>query len=315
VKVSWISILEVLTKPRPMSPRVSLLALSGFLFPIGAFGQDVQPRVYTPAPVGVNLVTVAYSYSSGLVLFDKTIPIENANGDIHGVNLAYSRSIGVFGMAGRADILAPFVNGDWEGDLKSEARTVSRTGFGDPTIRVALFFVGAPALTREEFASFEPKTIIGGIVRVRVPLGQYEADKLINLGSNRWSVSPQLGVSHVAGRFLLEAYAAAWFFSNNNEFLGTNTLAQDPLLTFQVHAGYLFRGGFWLAVSSRQSLGGMTSVGGAAETAPETSNRVGATLAIPIAHKYVLKFIATTGLTATIGNDYDTFGVAFQVVL
>ncbi|MFV1981410.1 MAG: transporter, partial [Rhodothermia bacterium] len=219
------------------------------------------------------------------------------------------------GMAGRADILVPFVDGDWEGDLRSEAQTVSRTGFGDPTIRIALFFVGAPALTRGEFASFEPETIIGGIVRVRVPLGQYEADKFINLGSNRWSVSPQFGVSHVAGRFLLEAYAAAWFFSDNSEFLGTRTLAQNPLLTFQVHAGYLFRRGFWLAVSSRQSLGGATSVDGGDKTTPETSNRVGATLAIPIAQKYALKFIATTGLTATIGNDYDTFGVALQVVL
>ena len=38
--------------------------------------QDVQPRVYAPAPTGVNVLTLGYAYSSGDVLFDKTIPIE-----------------------------------------------------------------------------------------------------------------------------------------------------------------------------------------------------------------------------------------------
>jgi hypothetical protein len=65
--------------------------------------QDVQPRVYAPAPTGVNLLTLGYAYSSGSVLFDKTVPIENATGDIRSLNVVYSRSIAVLGMAGRAD--------------------------------------------------------------------------------------------------------------------------------------------------------------------------------------------------------------------
>jgi hypothetical protein len=119
----------------------------------------------------------------------------------------------------------------------------------------------------------------------------------------------------LAGRLLLEAYAGAYFFTDNDEFLGTSTLSQDPLFTFQVHVGYRFRRGFWLAASSRQSLGGATEIDGGDKLASEANNRVGLTLAVPIAGRYALRFVATTGITATVGNDYSTFAVAWQVVL
>jgi hypothetical protein len=98
---------------------VARLGLLCALFPACLKGQDVQPRVYTPAPVGVNLLTLAYSYSSGAILFDKTIPIEDADADIHSVAVAFSRSTGVFGMSGRIDLVVPFVTGDWVGDLET----------------------------------------------------------------------------------------------------------------------------------------------------------------------------------------------------
>ena len=212
----------------------ALLTALHLAMPIGLAGQDVAPRVYTPAPVGVNAISLVYAFSTGAVLFDKTLPVENVNGDIHSITGAYSRAIGVFGLAGRVDLVLPFVIGDWQGDVEGIGATTSRTGFADPVARFALFFIGAPALSRAEFAQFKPKTVVGATLRLRVPLGQYDADRLINLGSNRWMLSPQLGVSQVVGRFLLEAYAGVWFFTDNTELLGTNTLSQDPLLVFQV---------------------------------------------------------------------------------
>jgi hypothetical protein len=221
----------------------------------------------------------------------------------------------VFGKAGRADVVLPFVVGNWEGEVQRQAETTSRTGFGDPMLRLAAFLAGAPALKRNEFARFRPRTIVGATLRLAVPLGQYHADKLVNLGSNRWRFGPQVGVSHLAGGLLLEAYAGAWFFTDNHEFLGTSTLSQDPLFTLQVHAGCRFRRGFWLAVSSRQSLGGTTMVDGGDKLAYESNNRVGLTLAVPVAGVYALKVFCTKGLTATVGNDYTTFAAAWQRVL
>ena len=295
--------------------RATALAGLCLLLPLALRGQDVQPRVYTPAPVGVNLVTLGYTYSAGAVLFDKTIPIEDAEADIHGLALAYSRSIGIFGMAGRADILVPFVVGDWAGEVDRTLRTASRTGFGDPVVRFAVFFVGAPALNRDEFAGFRPKTIVGATLRLGVPLGQYDATRLINLGSHRWTFSPQLGVSHLAGRLFLEATAGVWLFTDNGAFVGTSTKSQDPLVTVQAHVGYRFRRGLWIAGSTRQSLGGAVTVNGGDRQAMEANNRVGVTVGVPLGRRYALRFGVTTGLTATVVNDYRTVALGWQMVL
>jgi hypothetical protein len=276
--------------------------------------QDVQPRVYTPAPTGVNLLTLGYAYSTGSVLFDKTVPIEDATGNIHSFNLAYSRSIAVFGLAGRADVAVPFVTGDWEGEVANSVQRTSRTGIGDPVIRYSLFIFGAPALTREEFAGFQPKTIVGVTMRMQLPLGQYDASKIINLGSNRWVFSPQIGLWHVVDQFTFEAYAGVWFFTDNTKFLGTQIKSQDPLVTFQAHVSYLFPNGNWIAVSSRQSLGGAVTIDGTDRLEPEANNRLGLTFSVPVMSRYSLKLFATTGIKATMGNDYSTFGVAWQVI-
>ena len=276
--------------------------------------QDVQPRVYAPAPTGANLFTMAYAYSSGAMLFDRTIPIENAQASIHSFTAAYSRSTGLFGKAGRFDVAVPLVTGYWEGEVLRETQSTSRFGMGDPVIRYALFISGAPALSPEEFGGFMPKTIVGVTMRMTVPLGQYNRSKLVNLGSNRWVFSPQIGLWRLMGHFTFEAYAGVWFFTDNKEFLGSQVRSQEPLFTFQLHASYEFRRGLWVAVSSRQSLGGAVIVDDGDRLEPESNNRVGISLSIPVGPGHYIKFLATTGVTATIGNDYDTLGVAWQVV-
>jgi hypothetical protein len=230
------------------------------------------------------------------MLFDRTIPIEDAEADIHSVTTAYSRSVNVFGMAGRADVAVPFVIGHWEGDVDRTFRATSRTGFGDPVLRFAVFFVGAPALRREEFAGFRPKTIVGATLRLGVPVGQYDPSRLINLSSHRWTFSP-------------------WLFTDNGAFLGTSVQSQDPLYTLQAHVVYRFPRGWWLAASSRQSLGGAVRVDGGDKLTIEANNRVGLTLGIRVSGRYSLRLAATTGVTATVGNDYSTIVAAWQMVL
>jgi hypothetical protein len=185
---------------------------------------------------------------------------------------------------------------------------------GDPVLRYALFISGAPALSPEEFAGFQPKTIVGITMRMTVPLGQYDENKLINLGSNRWVFSPQIGLWHVEGRFTFEAYAGVWFFTDNKAFLGSQVRSQEPLYTFQLHASYEFGNGIWIAASTRQSLGGVVSVDDGDRLDPESNNRLGLALSVPVGSRYFMKLLATTGTTATVGNNYDTVGIAWQAV-
>jgi len=291
--------------------RLAAVLLAAAVVPRTAAGQDVEPRFLTPSPVGMNGAGLGYSLSTGAVLLDKTIPVENLDGDIHTVSAVFAKFFGLFGMTSRADVLVPFATGHWTGELSGIDTVRSATGFGDPVVRAAVFFAGAPALSARELAALDPQTVAGLSLRVRVPLGQYDNDKLINLGTNRWTFSPRLGIAHRAGRFILELYGSVWLFTDNTDFLNGNTQSQDPIVALQAHVSYRFKRGFWLAASTRQSFGGSTSLNGGAETTAESNNRLGVTLAIPFSHN-VLKFAFTMPLSTAAGNDYNTFYAIWQ---
>lgn len=293
--------------------KISICLILLGLIPWSSIAQDIQPRVYAPAPIGTNVFSLAYTYSFGSVLFDKTIPVANTEARINAFNAAYSRAVNFFGTTSRFDLVLPIVSGYWEGEILNATENTYRFGVADPVIRYAIFFKGAPALTKREFAKFKPKTIIGFSVRVQIPLGQYDPERIINLGTNRWSFSPQLGLWHGFNQFTFEAYASLWLFTKNHDFLGS-TRTQNPLATIQLHFSYAFKNGIWIAASTRQSFGGGVTTGEGTELDPETNNRVGLSLAIPLSPKYNIRLSGTTGLSTTIGNDYTNLGIGIQAL-
>lgn len=292
---------------------LSLLCLSAALAP-PLQAQDVQPRALSPAPVGSNLVSLVYSFSTGAVLTDKTIPVQDIDGDVHTFSAGYGRAFRFFGLAAKADAFLPYTTGRWSGRIE-EAQidsTVSRSGFGDPVARFMFFFVGAPALTGPEFVRYRARTVAGASLRLRVPLGQYDPTKIINMGSNRWMFSPRVGVSQTFGRFVSEAYAAGWFFTDNDDFLFGSVQSQNPMATLQLHFLWVFGPGFWVAASTRQSFGGQVFVNGEVSGEAQTNNRIGVALTIPVSRRQGVKVAFTFGLSTAAGNDYTTFAGAWQ---
>ena len=59
------------------------------------------------------------------------------------------------------------------------------------------------------------------------PAGQYDDTRLVNIGSNRWSFKPEIGVSKAVGPWTLELAAAATFYTDNDDFNGGKTRSQD----------------------------------------------------------------------------------------
>jgi hypothetical protein len=285
---------------------------AGLAVPLQA--QDVQPRALSPAPVGSNLVSLAYSFSTGAVLTDKTIPVQDIDGDMHTFTAGYGRAFGFFGLAAKADAFVRYTTGRWSGSIE-EAQidsTVARSGFGDPVARFMFFFVGAPSLSGPEFVRYRARTLAGASLRLRVPLGQYDPTKIINMGSNRWMFSPRVGVSQTFGRFVSEAYAAGWFFTDNDDFLFGSVQSQNPMATLQLHFIWVFGPGLWAAASTRQSFGGQVYVNGTASGESQTNNRIGVAVTLPFSRRQGLKFAFTFGLSTAAGNDYNTFAAAWQ---
>jgi Putative MetA-pathway of phenol degradation len=146
------------------------------------------------------------------------------------------------------------------------------------------------------------------------PFGQYYADRLLNVGSNRWAFKPDLGISQPIGPWSLELSGGAWFFTDNPHSFGGTRLAQDPIGTTQAHVGYTFLPGLWLAADATYYAGGRTTVNGIRNDDRQESTRVGLTLSLPIAKGYALKLAWTDTVTARLsGSGFTTYMVTFQI--
>jgi hypothetical protein len=277
-----------------------------------ASAQELEPRLFSPAPTGMNIVLGAFGYSFGNILLDPAVPVEDLDARLVILTAGYVRTLNVFGASAKIDAIVPVAGGDWKGKLEGQDTTRSATGLGDPRVRFSVLFKGAPALSPKEFASYKPGTIFGGGLQVWVPLGQYDPDRLLNLGSNRWVFRPQLGVSQNLSRWVLEAAAAAWFYTNNTDFFGGDTLSQNPIAALQGHVTYQFDPGFWAAADVGYGRGGRTSVNGEEKDTEISNWRLGVTFAFPISNHDSIKFAFITGLRAGKGGDYNTILGAYQ---
>ena len=105
--------------------RGSLLLLAAVVimvgFPMRLRAQDLEPRAFSPVPVGMNFAAFGYGYSFGNVLLDPSIPLEDGTGKVHSFVGAYVRTFSFFGMTAKADAIVPFAFGT--GRECSPART------------------------------------------------------------------------------------------------------------------------------------------------------------------------------------------------
>jgi hypothetical protein len=288
------------------------LLLLGVVAAAPASAQQLEPRSYSPAPVGANFFGLAYTNSSGDVVFDPSLPFTDVSANVNAVAPFYVRSFGMFGRSASFGAVLPFAWGSVEGNVGETFRQATRSGLADTTLRVACNIVGSPALSPREFAASKPVTVFGASLTVTAPTGQYDGSKLINIGTNRWAFKPELGLAQPLGKWWLDLYAGVWFFTTNHDFYGGQTRAQDPLVVVQGHVSYSFRPRLWLALDGTWYRGGATTVEGVANADRQENSRVGLTLAVPATQRHSLKFGYAKGTTTRVGSKLDTISVAWQ---
>jgi hypothetical protein len=66
----------------------------------GAYAQDLEPRASANPPVGLNFLIVGYGYSEGGVATDPSLPLQDANVQLHGAVFAYACSLGCIEIVG-----------------------------------------------------------------------------------------------------------------------------------------------------------------------------------------------------------------------
>lgn len=274
--------------------------------------QDIEPRAYSNAPVGMNFLVAAYGYSEGGVSFDPSVPLTNANIKTDLTAVAYARVLEVGGQSGKFDIILPYASLKGTADYMGSPVAREVSGYGDPRLRYSMNFTGAPALTVQDFSAYRQDLIVGGSVQVSIPTGQYDSDKLINIGTNRWYIKPELGASKAWGPWTLELITGVTLFGDNDDFFGGKRRAQDPIYSLQGHLIYGFSSGIWAAFTAAYLNGGRTTLDGIRGNDLQENFRLGATLALPVDRHHSIKLYANSGIYTRTGTDFDTIGVAWQ---
>ncbi len=228
--------------------------------------QDLEPRRWTHLPVGTNVVGAGYVYSTGDLIFDPVLRIEDAEVELSTALVSFTRYFGLFEQTARLDVHVPFQQGRWSGLVDGVPTTVHRDGMADPVLRLSTSLLGAPALQGQAYADYRKEhrtgTSLGAALEVRLPLGEYMEDKLINLGQNRYTIAPQLGVLHTREDWSFELTGTVFTFTDNDEFFNGNKLEQDPLLALQTHVVKTFTSGFWFSAGVAYGWEGESKVNG-----------------------------------------------------
>ena len=287
-----------------------LLGLGGFA--AAAVAQELVPRRWTHLPVDTNIGGVAFGYTSGDIFFDPAMRIEDARFDIRTYGLKYIHSFEAFGKSARFDLVQTYQNGTWKGLLEGVPTTVRREGWGDTVLRCSVLLLGSPPLSGQEYLAYHrgktSETVVGAGLIVKVPTGEYYSDKLINLGSNRFTIRPQIGIVHRRGKWAFELTSEVWLYTDNNDFYGGTRLEQEPSFSFDAHVVYTVRPGIWLAAGGACLLGEATWVGGVPNFDSKKNYGWGIGLGVALSRSLGLK-LTYAGIHTGVDTGTDTNSV------
>jgi len=260
----------------------------------------------------MNFLAVGYAYSDGSLPDNPGIELEDADLNVQAALFVYVRVIEMFGQSGKVDMVIPTVCIDGDAIYKGDYTERNVCGVGDIKGRFSLNLYGAPALSLKEYAAYEQDLIVGVSLQVTAPTGQYDASKLVNIGTNRWALKPSIGVSQAFGPLAVELSAAAELYTTNSDFWGGMKRKQESIYSTQTHFIYTFMPGLWLGLDANYYWGGETFTNGVGADDTIGDSRFGVTLALPVNRANAVKFYNNSGISTRTGTDYNMFGFAWQ---
>jgi len=280
------------------------------------FAQDLDPRAYVKLPVNATLFVSGLTYSQGGVLTDPTLPLSDLEATIEGINIGGAHTFAFFGQTAQIFAVLPYCWADASAIINGLSETTSRSGLADMRLRMSVLLLGGKASTLADFAKNQKPTILGASITIVAPTGQYFSDKLINLGTSRWSFKPEIALSQKIGkRWMFDLYSGVWLFTTNNSFYpGNSVRVQDPLYTFQTHLSYNITPRAWVAFNATFYTGGQSSVNEVYKDDRLSNSRIGATLSLPVLKRNTIKIAFSKGAIIRIGADFSTISVGWTSV-
>jgi len=295
---------------RMFFPCLFLIALH---IPDRACGQFNDSRAYQNTPVGTNQLELGYAYEHANASLDTSLVVPGAKLNVNQGMIDYTRYFGFHHRLMWVEAGVPVAG--LSGAISGTKIQGSTTGAGDSSYAFGMLLKGGKALTVEQFEYYQPTTTVGLSLAVTAPTGSYQANKILNLGSDRWSFKPELAWSHPFGReqkWECDAYANVSFYTDNRSYHGKEILRQDPLPGIEGHLSYSFTNNIWASLDTRYSFRGATTVGGVAQDNAQQNFILGTEMNISLNPKNSLIFEFAKALVHNNGPAVVAFSVRYD---
>lgn len=279
--------------------RIFWFCLIGF-FCQQAHAQEIEARAYSNAPIGINFVTggIAQAKSGSYTLVTEAVSL--------------TRIIDVFGQSGRISLLLPYAQLSGSGTAGGQSLNASAEGLSDPVVKISANLYGAPALSLDEFRHYQQDLIIGTSLAASIPWGKYNSEQMLNVGANRSLFQPAFGASQAIGPWRLELAGMATIYTSNTNFLGGNTLSQNPIYSSEGHVIYYFQNTAYISADATYFMGGQKYVNGIAINGSQENWRFGSTLSYPINKQNSIRLSGSKGVYSNTNTSYDALGISWQ---
>jgi Putative MetA-pathway of phenol degradation len=158
-------------------------------------------------------------------------------------NRASLFAVNVGGGSVGVDVDTSFIPSDFlpPGVTPGSTFSQSASGYIDPSVQLDVNLFGTSSLVgTADLLNYEPTWTIDAAVMLALPVGEYDGDKLVNMGLNRWWGRLALPIKYHFGVFApgymssFELTPSVWIFAENDDFLG-QSLENDPLLQLEAH--------------------------------------------------------------------------------
>jgi hypothetical protein len=243
-----------------------MLLLSG-----RAEAQGDGPHNLPLIPIDTNIFAGMGMWLSGNFNPAQTALIPGADVNVLAAPLTYIRTFPMGSHFGRLFVTVPLATLEASAEAFDPRfgfyRVIERrrSGYMDPMVALHIGLLGAPALTLPEFVKHTKSFQLYGILGTSIPVGTYDSDRLINLGTNRWSFRTGIGMVVPFGTkhaTALESANSVFFFTDNTDLLLADERAQDALFVSENHLTHNFTPRFWASLDLRYQVGGETATDG-----------------------------------------------------
>jgi Putative MetA-pathway of phenol degradation len=245
------------------------------LAPSPATAQGRSARDYLNAPIDSWLTIANSNYSSSVTPEDGTDISSPVRTNVFSQTFILTRTMNFWGRTGGISAILPFV----DANATTAGTRLSNNGASDLGLMWQMNIFGGPALTREQFRSFVPKTFSSVHLIMLVPTGKYDPSNAINPSSNRWTFYPTVNYSYTPdkGWTWIELYLSTKIFSSNRNFGpgGTLKLTQKPLYLGELHASRNLIPRLWVSGDAYYTNGAETSLDGYPQSNAANTLRLG----------------------------------------